>query len=261
MAASLSIRGLSKSYPGKSLSPPLTVLESIDLDVAAGSIVSIVGLNGSGKTTLLRIIAGLESPDAGSVLIDNQATTGVSRKKIGMVFQEMALLPWRTVRQNIALGLELAGPTKMRNKGIVNEFINAFELRECADKYPKELSGGMRQKVAIARTLAPEPDVVLMDEPFSALDCRTKETMHAFLLKIWTRRKDTILFVTHNIEEAVNLSDRIVVISPTPSRTQEVFSVNMTRPRDKTGLQCNVLRRRIITLLDSFCQKTKANYQ
>jgi NitT/TauT family transport system ATP-binding protein len=248
MASSLTIRGLGKSYGGGS-PRPLTVLGRIDLDVPAGSIVSIVGLNGSGKTTLLRVIAGLEPPDAGSVLIDDKTHDGLRHGEIGMVFQEVALLPWRTVRQNIAIGLELDGTPRAKRGPVVDSFLGAFGLTDCADKYPGELSGGMRQKVAIARTLAPGPGVVLMDEPFSALDCRTRVGMQNFLLNVWAKRKDTILFVTHDIEEAVCISDRIVVISPKPSRVEEVIPVDMPHPRDKTGAECNSLRRRIIDLL------------
>ncbi|MDR0827681.1 MAG: ABC transporter ATP-binding protein [Desulfovibrio sp.] len=249
MAASLTIKGLSKSYPAQKDAVPLLVLESMDFHVPAGSIVSIAGLNGSGKTTLLRIIAGLESPDTGSMLIDEKIKTSSSGRNIGMIFQEVALLPWRTVRQNIAVGLELDERPKTELEDLVDDFITAFGLADYAGKYPKELSGGLRQKVAIARTLAPGPGVVLMDEPFSALDCQTREEMLSFLLKVWAKRQDTILFVTHNIEESLYLSDQVLVISPKPSRVAEIIPVTMPRPRDKTSLEFNMLRRRIIDVL------------
>ncbi|MDR1855728.1 MAG: ABC transporter ATP-binding protein [Desulfovibrio sp.] len=250
MACSLTIRELRKVYHRQG-SEPLTVLDGFDLDVPAGAIVSIVGLNGSGKTTLLRCIAGLEVPDAGSVEMSGDGAA------VGMVFQELGLLPWRTVRQNIALGMELDGTPKARRREVVETFLDAFGLAAFGDAYPKELSGGMRQKVAIARTLAPEPGVVLMDEPFAALDCRTRMSMHSFLLEVWARRRDTIVFVTHDIEEAVYLGDRVVVMTQKPARVAETLVVDLPRPRDKTGSECNALRRHILDTMRRMCAGTR----
>jgi len=249
MAATLTIQDLGKTYNGKGRVEPLVVLERIDLDVPAGAIVSIVGLNGSGKTTLLRIIAGLERPSRGTVLVDGREAAIRGRGGIGMVCQEVALLPWRTVRQNIEIGLELMGMRSSERTALSMEYLQAFGLTECEGKYPKELSGGMRQKAAIARTLAAGPELVLMDEPFSALDCQTRNRLQAFLLDIWSRRGDTILFVTHNIEEAIFLSDRIVVISPKPSRVVDILAVDIPRPRERTDRESNMLRRRVFDML------------
>ena len=249
MAASLIIHKVSKSYHGKDGTPPLAVLENLDFTVPEGAIVSLVGLNGSGKTTLLRIIAGLEPPSRGTVEVRYAAGNSAPPHDIGMVFQEVSLLPWRTVRENIEIGLELLGRPALERRAVALEFMEIFGLAEYENKYPKELSGGMRQKAAIARTLAPSPGIVLMDEPFSALDCQTRNKLQAFLLDVWSTRRDTILFVTHNGEEAVFLSDQIVVISTKPSRVIEVIPIDIPRPRDRTDPACNDIRRHILDCL------------
>jgi NitT/TauT family transport system ATP-binding protein len=244
VAAGLLLEDLEKSCPGPGGSPAVKVLDKIRFTARAGSITGIVGLNGCGKTTLLRIIAGLEPADAGRIRLEGEGAGG-----IGMVFQEVALLPWRTVRRNISLGLELNGTPEARRGRIVEGFLSVFGLEENADQYPRELSGGTRQKTAIARALAPGPGVVLMDEPFSALDAQTRDGMQKFLLRVWTERRDTILFVTHNIEEAVYMSDQVVIITPKPARVAAVIPVPLPRPRDKTGPECNLLRREIFSIL------------
>lgn len=250
MASALSIRGLQKTYPAVGGKPPVTVLGGVDLDVAPGTIVSLVGLNGSGKTTLLRLVAGLETPTGGTVRIDGREPVAGAAGGIGLVSQDLALLPWRTVRANIALGLELQGLPAARREAVAREYEAAFGLSDCAGRYPKELSGGMRQKAAIARTLAAGPGVVLMDEPFSALDCQTRNRLQAFLLDVWTRRRDTIMFVTHNIEEAAFLSDRIVVLTPRPSTVAAVLDVDLPRPRTRTDPGLTALRARTLRLLN-----------
>ncbi len=249
MAATLTIRGLAKVYRPATGGGPVTVLDGIDLTVPAGSIVSVVGLNGSGKTTLLRVIAGLEPPSRGSIRIDDRLPGPGGGHAVGMVGQELALLPWRTVRDNIALGLELRRLPAAKRLDLVREYEDAFGLAAWAGRYPRELSGGLRQKAAIARTLIANPDVVLMDEPFSALDCQTRNRMQAFLLDVWAKRRDTIVFVTHSIEEAALLSDQIVVITPRPSRVGEIVTVDLPRPRERTDAAINALRSRIVATL------------
>jgi NitT/TauT family transport system ATP-binding protein len=249
MSAELAIRRLSKSYPGSGGAGPLAVLADIDFTVPDGAVVSLVGLNGSGKTTLLRIIAGLEAPSGGAVEVRYGEGPRSPGNDIGMVFQEVGLLPWRTVRENIEIGLEFTNKSAAERHAVAAELIRTFGLSGYENSYPKELSGGMRQKAAIARTLAPSPGVVLMDEPFSALDCQTRNKLQAFLLDIWAQRNDTILFVTHNVEEAVFLSSQIVVISPKPSRVVEVIPVTVSRPRDRTDPECNMIRRHVLELL------------
>ena len=249
MAATLTIRDLGKTYPAAGGRPPVAVLDGVNLDVPAGSIVSVVGLNGSGKTTLLRIIAGLEPPSQGSIRIDGRPPGPGGAGGVGLVGQDVALLPWRTVRGNIALGLELMGLPAARRAELARGYEEAFGLADWADRYPRELSGGMRQKTAIARTLVASPGVVLMDEPFSALDCQTRNRMQAFLLDVWATRQDTILFVTHNIEEAALLSDRIVVMTPKPSRIEEIVTVTLARPRQRTDAAVNALRSQLFETL------------
>lgn len=249
MAATLTLRNLGKDYPGPAGTAPATILDGIDLDVPAGSIVSVVGLNGSGKTTLVRIIAGLEPASRGTIHIDGRPVAGPQHGRIGLVGQEVALLPWRTIRQNIEIGLELRGQPPAKRAASVMEYLDLFDLKDCQGLYPKALSGGMRQKAAIARTLVTGPDLVLMDEPFSALDCQTRNQMQRFLLELWFRRGDTILFVTHSIEEAVMLSDQIVILSPKPCHVVEIVPVAIPRPRDRTNADNNVLRRRVLDVL------------
>jgi NitT/TauT family transport system ATP-binding protein len=249
MASKLTIRDLGKDYPGQGGEGPLTVLDRIDLDVPTGAFVSIVGLNGSGKTTLLRIIAGLEPASRGSVRVNGRESGSCRGGDIGMVCQELALLPWRTVLKNIEIGLEIKGLAPKERTALAMDYIRTFGLEGFESKYPRELSGGMRQKAAIARTLVTGPALVLMDEPFSALDCQTRNNLQVFLLNVWSRRKDTVLFITHNIEEAVFLSDAIVVISQKPARVLEIIPVDIPRPRDRTGGENNSLRRYVLTLL------------
>lgn len=249
MASKLTIRDLCKDFPGHGRETPLRVLDGINLVVPAGAFVSIVGLNGSGKTTLLRIIAGLEPATQGTVLFNGLESDRLRAGDIGMVCQELALLPWRTLLKNIELGLEIKGLGATERTALAMDFIQAFGLEGYESKYPKELSGGMRQKAAIARTLVTGPELVLMDEPFSALDCQTRNNLQAFLLDVWSNRKDTVLFVTHNIEEAVYLSDFIVVISKKPARVLEVIAVDIPRPRDRTGSEINSVRRYVLNLL------------
>lgn len=246
----LNILGLSKEYPGSGSEDPVTVLEDVNLEVREGAFVSIVGINGSGKSTLLRIIAGLETFSRGQILINDRPIHG-RVKGIGMVSQDVALLPWRTTLKNIETGLEIMGMPREERTDRAMEYIRSFGLEGFEYKYPKELSGGMRQKVAIARTLITMPELVLMDEPFSALDCHTRNKLQSFLLNIWSRRKDTILFVTHNIEEAVYLSDSIVIISSNPARVLKTIPVDIPRPRDRTDSESNSIRRKVRKLLET----------
>lgn len=248
MGAKLTISRLGKQYPSDKPGSPVTVLDNIDLGLDAGSFVSIVGVNGSGKTTLLRIIAGLEQPSWGAIMLNGVPVTGRT-DCIGMVFQELALFPWRTTMQNIEMGLEIKKMPSQKRRAMAMEYIHAFGLAGFESKFPKELSGGMRQKVAIARTLVTNPELVLMDEPFSALDSQTRNNLQGFLLDVWGRRRETILFVTHSLDEAVFLSDQIVVISSIPAKVLEVIPVDLPRPRDRTSIAANLLRKKIFDLL------------
>ena len=233
---------------GRSPEEGVHVLNQISYRIENGRFVSIVGPSGCGKTTLLRIIAGLEKSSAGKVLLDGRELVQGS-EEIGLVFQEYALFPWRTTLQNIEIGPEIKGVDKAKRRSTAMEYIKMFNLSGFENRYPRELSGGMKQRVAIARTLIMNPRVVLMDEPFGSLDSQTRNGLQEFLLGIWERRRDTILFVTHNVDEAVFLSDQIIVLSKRPARIFKTFEVGLQRPRDRTGYECNEIRREVLKVL------------
>ncbi|MFZ0134410.1 MAG: ABC transporter ATP-binding protein [Desulfobacterales bacterium] len=248
MALSLEISGLKKVYPATAPEDTVQVFDRIDCRVEKGEFLTIVGPSGCGKTTLLRMIAGLEEITAGEIRLNGEYLNGCN-EKVGLVFQEYALFPWRRLRRNIEVGLEIKGVPAGERRAEAMKYIAAFGLEGFENKYPKELSGGMKQRVAIARTLIANPQIVLMDEPFGSLDSQTRNTMQNFLLKIWAERKDTILFVTHNVDEAVYLSDRIAVLSARPAKILKVFDVNLARPRERTSREVNRIRRDILELL------------
>ncbi len=248
MALSLQIIGLKKSYPGKGPEDAVRVFDGIDLSIDQGEFVSIIGPSGCGKTTLLRIVAGLEKKTRGEVLLDGRPLSGCD-DRLGMVFQEYALFPWRKLIHNIELGLEIKGVPPAKRRARAMEYVRAFGLEGFENRFPKELSGGMKQRVAIARTLIANPQVVLMDEPFGSLDSQTRNNLQDFLLRVWADRKDTVLFVTHNVDEAVYLSDRIAVLSARPARILKIFEVELARPRDRTSQEANLLRRKVLALL------------
>jgi len=239
---------ISKTFLGRSPGESVHVLEQIRHRIENGQFVSIVGPSGCGKTTLLRIIAGLEESSSGKVLLDGKELSQGS-EEVGLVFQEYALFPWRTTLQNIEMGPEIKGVDKEKRRLTAMEYIRTFDLNGFEHRYPRELSGGMKQRVAIARTLIMNPRVVLMDEPFGSLDSQTRNGLQEFLLGIWERRRDTILFVTHNVDEAVFLSDQIIVLSKRPARIFKTFEVGLQRPRDRTGYECNEIRREVLKVL------------
>ena len=245
---SLDFLELSKTFLGKGLGESVHVLENIQYRVENGRFISIIGPSGCGKTTLLRIIAGLEKASAGKVLLDGEELVQGS-EAVGLVFQEYALFPWRTTLQNIEMGLEIKGVDREKRHSMAMEYIKMFNLSGFENRYPRELSGGMKQRVAIARTLIMNPRVVLMDEPFGSLDSQTRNAMQEFLLRIWVKRADTIIFVTHNVDEAVFLSDQIVVLSKRPARIVQIFEVGVPRPRDRTSWECNEVRRDVLHVL------------
>ena len=206
-------------------------LKDFSLEVGRGEFVSIVGPSGCGKSTFLNLLLGLIKPDSGEMKLDGTPITGPGQER-AMVFQEFGLLPWRTVRANVELGLELKGmPTPQRAERAA-ELINLVGLKDFARHYPHELSGGMKQRVGLARALATEPEVLLMDEPFAALDAQTRDLMQMELLQIWEHTKKTVLFVTHSIEEAAYLSDRVIVLTARPGRTKDILNIDLPRPRD-----------------------------
>lgn len=208
----------------------LLVLDDFNLAVREGEFLSILGPSGCGKSTFLNILAGLDTHDGGEILVDNQPVSDRSFNR-GMVFQGYALFPWRTVLENVEIGLEIRKMDKKSRKEIARQYLAMVGLSAFANRYPHQLSGGMRQRVAIARVLAYQPDILLMDEPFAALDAQTRETLQLELIKIWEADKKTIVFITHSIDEAVLLSDRIAVMTARPGKVKEVIEVDLPRPR------------------------------
>ena len=205
-------------------------LDGVDFAVEDGEFIAIVGASGSGKTTLLRLIDGLQPPSAGQVLLRGKAVGAPGRDR-GFVFQSDCLLPWRTILDNVAFGLEVQGTGRAQARERAAEMLALTGLAGCEQQYPAELSGGMRQRANLARALATDPEVLLMDEPFAALDAQTREVLQMELLTIWQQRRKTVLFVTHQLDEAIYLADRVVVLSSSPGRVRQVVEVNLDRPR------------------------------
>ena len=213
----------------------LRALDGVSLDVEPGQVVALIGPNGSGKSTLLRVVAGLLAPVAGRVVLDGAPVTAPS-PEVGLVFQEPRLLPWRSVARNVAYPLELAGWPRDRRDQRLATLLRLVGLQDSASARPSQLSGGMRQRAAIARALALQPSVLLLDEPFSALDALTRERFNVELLRLWSRTGTTILVVTHSIGEAIFLADRVVVLSARPGRVVADIRVDLPRPRSMDAL-------------------------
>lgn len=243
--SSIKIENLWIQFPDKNGGEPVTALKNVNLEIKEGEFISMVGPSGCGKTTLLRTIADLQQPTSGKITVRGQSPREIRlQKKYGIVFQNPVLYDWRTVRRNVCMPMELMGLPKKYRTQRVTEMLELVGLYNFGKKYPHELSGGMQQRVGIARALAIKPEILLMDEPFSALDEFTKEKLHADLLKIWSKTNKTIIFVTHNIQEAVFLSDRVVVLSPHPGRVSAVVDIDIPRPRTlemKDSMQFNHL--------------------
>jgi len=230
VTAKIVVRSLRHEYVNPFTRARVVALDGIDLDVAEGELLSVVGPSGCGKSTLLSIIAGLVAPTRGKVLLDGRPVKDPGPDR-GVVFQEFAILPWRTVERNIAHGLEIQGVSKAERVETVRHFVELVGLVGFEKKYPHELSGGMKQRVAVARTLAANPEVMLMDEPFAAVDAQTRITLGEELNAIAQATKKTILFVTHNVEEAVFLGDRCCVLSRHPGRIKALVPVPIARGR------------------------------
>lgn len=228
-ASAVSIRNVSMSFPGKHAGEQIDVLENISAEVARGEFVCLVGPSGCGKSTLLNIVAGFLEASAGEVLVEREPVRGPNSRRI-FVFQENGVFPWLNVVENVGFGLRKID--KAERGRIITRYIDMVGLNGFEGAYPRELSGGMRQRVEIARALAANPDIIYMDEPFGALDFLTRMKMRADLVRIWQSEKKTILFVTHDIEEAVQLADRILVMTKRPATIQEVVDVDLARPRD-----------------------------
>jgi len=238
----LSVANVSKTYPNN-----VRALESVSFDVEPGEIVAIVGGSGCGKSTLLRAISGLDRPTKGIVHLDDEIIA-TPHEKIGIIFQEPRLLPWLTVAGNVGFGLaHLSGSER---KEQVARALDRVGLTDKADVWPRELSGGQAQRVAIARALVPRPEVLLLDEPFSALDAFTRVDLQDHLLDLWADSKPTLILVTHDVEEAIVLADRIFVMRPRPGRLFEEIEDDLPRPRDRQSAAFDHVKRRVLAALD-----------
>jgi NitT/TauT family transport system ATP-binding protein len=243
----LEIRDLSKEFPVPG-QVPIQALSRINFTVMNKEFVSVLGPSGCGKTTLLRIIAGLDSATSGSITLDGEVIYHRS-PKMAMIFQEYSLYPWRTILENVTFGLEVQNMEKRPVREVAMEYLNLMGLAEFADRYPYELSGGMRQRVAVARAMAIEPEILLMDEPFGALDAQTRNLLQKELLEIWQKTKKTIIFVTHSVDEAVYLADRLVVLTSRPGRVCEIIPIELDRPRNRTNAEFAQVRRKVLDLI------------
>ena len=253
-------RQLRKEFVDISRQAEVVALSSIDLDIGEDEFLTILGPSGCGKSTLLNIIAGFEHATGGEVRLDGQTIRDPGPDR-GVVFQEYALFPWLNVTQNIEFGLRERGVPKAERKDRVTRQISTVGLDGFEGRFPQELSGGMRQRVALARVLVNDPKILLMDEPFAALDAQTRTIMQTELLRVWSAERRTALFVTHNIEEAVLLGDRIVVMTARPGRIKEIVNIKLPRPRDVTSAEFNEIRRYVASLLESEVQTAFASMQ
>ena len=232
MTELIAVRGVRKRFGGDAggSAPPIEAIRMADFRVRRGEFVSLLGPSGCGKSTLLDIVAGLEPPSEGEVLVEGERVTG-PHPRAAMVFQPMSMLPWRTALENVAFGLELRGMESAARRARARAMIQLVGLAGFEDRYPAQLSGGMNQRLAIARALVLEPDILLMDEPFGALDEQTRFLMGLELLRVWEATRQTTLFVTHSIAEAIQLSDRVLVMSARPSTLREDIAIPLPRPR------------------------------
>ncbi|WP_024510788.1 ABC transporter ATP-binding protein [Bradyrhizobium sp. ARR65] len=255
--AEISIEGISKTFHDKSRGRDVAALDDINLSIASNDFVCLLGPSGCGKSTLLNIIAGFEKPTRGRVSVDGKfvETPGADR---GVVFQQPTLMPWLTVSENIAFHLKLKGVGKAERRERAQAFIDLVGLKGFEAHYPAELSGGMNQRVGIARALIMNPRVILMDEPFAALDAQTKSEMQEELVGIWQRHRGTIVFVTHSVDEALVLGNKIVVMTRRPGRIRDLVEFDLPRPRDVTGAEFNDMKRYVLNLIKEVATKEAA---
>ncbi|HSI13974.1 MAG TPA: ABC transporter ATP-binding protein [Chthoniobacter sp.] len=244
----LRVRGVSKQFTSPTDPTAQThALDNVSLEVAAGELVSIVGPSGCGKSTLLRLIAGLDTPAAGELWVGEEQIVGPSAQR-GLVFQDPNLFPWHTVRRNIEAGLVARGVLREKRHE-VDEFMRLVGLESFANAYPHHLSGGMAQRVALARALINHPKVLLLDEPLGALDAFTRMRMQDEVLRLWEGRGTTMVFITHDIDEAIYMSDRIVIMTPRPGRIERIINVTLDRPRERSSREFLQLRGEILEYL------------
>ncbi len=254
------LHGVSQRYRSSN-NGDLLALDNIQLRVQPGEFLCIVGPSGCGKSTLLHLIAGLDRPSAGEVLLDGRAVSHPGTDRI-LIFQELGLFPWLNVLENVEFGLRMAGTPKRQRKTRAQEYLRLVHLSKFEKSYVHQLSGGMRQRVALARALATEPDVLLMDEPFAALDAQTRDLLHDELERIWKETGRTIIFVTHNVREAVRLGDRVVLLTFRPGRVKREFSIDLPRPRQLEEVEVARAAREILDELRGEINKSlEAEYE
>ncbi|NIK77807.1 NitT/TauT family transport system ATP-binding protein [Paenibacillus castaneae] len=249
----IEIKGLNKVY--KTRTGETIALQNTDLTIKNNEFVCVVGPSGCGKTTLLNIIGGLEESTSGSIKVEGVEVKGPGKER-GVVFQQYALFPWKTVLKNVEFGLKLRGLSKQERQAKAEHYLDLVGLKDFAHAYPKELSGGMKQRVAIARAYAVEPEVLLMDEPFGALDAQTRAQLQEELLKTWQKEKKTCFFITHDVEEAVILAQRVIIMSARPGRIKEIIEVDIPYPRD----QSTKLDERFIEIKNEIWSKVYREY-
>jgi len=255
----IQLQEVSLSYQANTGSE-LLALDRIDLDVHSGEFLCIVGPSGCGKSTLLHLIAGLQKPTSGRIAMDGDSVTAPGTDRI-LIFQEHGLFPWLTVGQNVEFGMKMKGLSKAEREDRTRYYLRLVHLSQFKDSRPHQLSGGMRQRVALARALATEPDVLLMDEPFAALDAQTRDMLHDELEKIWAETGRTIIFVTHNVREAVRLGDRVALMSFRPGRVKKEFLVDLPRPRHLEEVEVARTAREILDhLRDEINKSLEAEY-
>jgi len=242
----LRITNLEKTFMSEK-SAKVSAVKDMTFDVKEREFLCIVGPSGCGKTTLLRMIAGLEEPTSGNIDWGNDNDID---HKIGFVFQDDALLPWRTTYNNIAFGLELLKDDKGNINEKVSDLIEFMNLKGFENSYPKELSGGMQKRVAIARALVVDPDLLLMDEPFVSLDAQTRNTLQKELIKVWENKENTIIFITHSVDEAVFLADRVLILTARPTKVKKEINIGLERPRDRTSNEFIGIRKMILSEID-----------
>src|SRR5205823_1890276 len=257
--AKLTLKNLSLTYKSNG-SSRLLALDGIDLKVKAGEFLCIVGPSGCGKSTLLHVIAGLQQPTAWHVLVDDNLMDGPGTDRI-LIFQELGLFPWLTVGENVEFGMKMKGVSKAEREEKTRYYLRLVHLWQFKKSYTHQLSGGMRQRVALARALATEPDVLLMDEPFAALDAQTRDLLHDELERIWAETGRTIIFVTHNVREAIRLGDRVVLLTFRPGRVKREFSIDLPRPRHLEDISVAQTAREILEeLRDEINKSMEAEY-
>ena len=245
----LRIANITKTFKNNN-GEKIQAISNINLDINENEFVCIVGESGCGKTTTLRLISGFDVPTEGKIVLEGNEINGPGPER-GVVFQEYTLFPWRNVLENVIFGLEIIKVSKRERKQKAKKYLEMVGLADCADAYPHELSGGMQQRVAIIRALILNPKILLMDEPFGALDARTRISLQNELLRIWVTEKKTILFVTHSINEAVFLADRVVVMKSGPGRIHDIIEIDLARPRDKMGKSFRDYHTQIHEMLES----------